>query len=712
MAPRTIHDKLNTLSRNLWWAWNPQVLAIFRDLNPTLFQQVDNNPVALLSNLSPEVLEARTVDTEFHARVDRALRQLERYMEGTDTWSAVHAGPLRARPVAYFSAEFGLHESLAIYSGGLGVLAGDHLKSASDLGLPIVAVGLFYKEGYFRQRLDPTGWQQAVYQTNDPTRLAMKLAVDPHGKPVLISLKTREGTLYGRVWQVQVGRCKLILLDSDVEENSAEDRTLTARLYGGDSRTRIRQELLLGVGGVRALHQMGIHPGVFHLNEGHSAFAGLEATRVRMELDGIRFEEASREVAYRTVFTTHTPVEAGHDRFMAPLMEATLGPLRESLGLTESELMGLGRINPNDHHEAFTMTVLALKMSRFANGVSALHGRISRKMWARLWPNLPEQQIPIGHITNGVHVPTWLAPEMHSLYDRHFTPQWPHHLCDPHVWAGIDKVEDAELWETHRLLKVRLVAFVRDWLARQRTRRGAASDLVARSYGLLDPEILTIGFARRFATYKRADLLFGDLDKLDALVNNPERPVQFVFAGKAHPNDEGGKSLIQKIVTLATQERFANRIVFLEDYDMNVARHLVQGVDVWLNNPRRPMEASGTSGQKVLLNGILNVSILDGWWPEAYDGLNGFKIGEGGNHTDYDVQDKRDREELFNTLTNELAPLYYHRNGQGVPVQWVARMKRAIKTLGWRFNTDRMVMDYALHAYLQAAGADTSDPRP
>lgn len=712
MPNMTIHEKLVALSRNLWWAWNPQVLAIFRDLNPILFQQVDNNPVALLANLSPEILQSRTIDTEFHARVDRALRQLQKYMGSTDTWSAVHAGPLRARPVAYFSAEFGLHESLAIYSGGLGVLAGDHLKSASDLGLPIYAVGLFYKEGYFRQRLDQTGWQQAIYQINEPPRLAMNLATREDGSPLLIAIKTRESTLHGRVWTVQVGRCKLFLLDSDVPENSPEDRNLTGRLYGGDHRTRIRQELLLGVGGVRALHELGIHPGVFHLNEGHSAFAGLEATRVRMELDGGRFDDASREVAYRTVFTTHTPVEAGHDRFSASLVEATLGPLRESLGLTENELVGLGRNNPSDLHEPFTMTVLALKMSRFANGVSALHGRISRKMWQRLWPNLPEQQVPIGHITNGVHVSTWLAPEMHALYDRHFTPEWPRHLCDPHVWAGINKVEDAELWETHRLLKVRLVAFVRDWLARQRTRRGALPDLVAKSFGLMDPEILTIGFARRFATYKRADLLFGDLERLDALVNNPDRPVQFVFAGKAHPNDEGGKALIQRIVTLATQERFASKIVFLEDYDMNVARHLVQGVDVWLNNPRRPMEASGTSGQKVLLNGILNVSILDGWWPEAYDGLNGFNIGEGGNHADYDIQDSRDRDALFKTLSEEVAPLYYDRDSGGVPRQWVSRMKRAIKTLGWRFNSDRMVMDYAMHAYLQAAGAATSDPRP
>lgn len=711
MTTRSIHEKLLLISRNLWWAWHPEVLAIFRDLNPVLFQEVDFNPVALMANLSQKVLEARTADTEFHARVDRALRMLERYLSDEATWAATSAGPLRARPVAYFSAEFGIHESLPIYSGGLGVLAGDHLKSASDLGIPLVGVGLFYREGYFRQRLDNTGWQQSLYVVNDPDMLAMEPALNPQGQPVVVQLKTRGGMLHGKVWKLAIGRCTLILLDSDVPENSQEDRALTARLYGGDFRTRIRQELLLGVGGVRALHEMGINPGVFHLNEGHSAFAALEASRIRMKRDGVSFQEASREVAQRTVFTTHTPVDAGHDRFAPALVEEVLGPLRDQLGLSDHELLGLGRVNVNDSGEPFTMTVLALKMSRFANGVSALHGRISRHMWNRVWPSLSEGQVPIGHITNGVHVLSWLAPEMHNLYDRHFTPHWPEHQTDPRVWQGIDQVEDAELWETHRLLKVRLVSFVRQRLAHQRTRRGAPPEVIARSSTVLDPEALTIGFARRFATYKRADLLFGDLERLAALVGNKERPVQFVFAGKAHPNDEGGKALIQRIVQIATQEPFASRIVFLEDHDMNVGRHLVQGVDVWLNNPRRPMEASGTSGQKVLLNGILNVSILDGWWPEAFDGLNGFAIGDGGSNIDPQVQDQRDQDALFRVLEDEVVPLYYTRDAHGLPLQWVQRMKRAIRTLGWRFNTDRMVKNYCQEAYLPAAGAAVCVPR-
>jgi len=707
MTSRTIHQKLVVLSRNLWWAWHPEVLAIFSDLDHDLFTRVDKNPVALLANLSPEALEQRTEDTAFHARVDRALRQLERYLANNQTWAATYAGSLRARPVAYLSAEFGIHESLPIYSGGLGVLAGDHLKSASDLGIPLYAVGLFYKEGYFRQRLDQEGWQQAEYRQNDPALLAMELACDLQGEPIRIALPTRKGLLHSRVWKILVGRCTLLLLDSDVAENSEEDRDLTSRLYGGGRDIRIRQELLLGAGGVRALHAFGVQPGVYHLNEGHSAFAPLEASLIRMQRDDVSFEEASREVAMRTCFTTHTPVEAGHDRFSSDLVEETVGPLRETLGLSLHDLLALGRVDPNNDSELFTMTVLALKMSRFANGVSALHGRVSRRMWRDLWPALPETLVPIGHITNGVHVPTWLAPSMHALYDRHLTPSWTNNQTNPDTWRGIDDVEDAELWETHRLLKVRLVHFVRDWLARQRVRRGASAELVAQSTTLLDPEVLTIGFARRFATYKRSALLFDDLERLKRMVGDPQRPVQFVFAGKAHPHDDGGKALIQRIVTAASEDPFTGRVVFLEDHDMNVGRHLVQGVDVWMNNPRRPMEASGTSGQKVLLNGILNVSILDGWWPEAFDGLNGFAIGDRGAHSDPEKQDARDRDALFDLLENEVVPLFYERDQDGIPKKWIERMKRAIRTLGWKFNTDRMVMNYCEEAYLQAAGART-----
>ncbi len=710
----SIHEKLNELAYNMWWAWHPRVFAIFRDLDRELFRKHGRNPVAFLKHLPPEVLVRRTVDTEFHARVDRALRQLQRYLSNTQTWSAKHCGILEARPVAYFSAEFGIHESLPIYSGGLGILAGDHIKSASDLGLPLWGVGLFYREGYFRQRLDEHGWQISEYLENDPSMLPVKPARiswgKDKGKEVFIAIDTREGTLHARVWEVAVGRSKLILLDSNVEENTAEDRDVTARLYGGDRRTRIRQELLLGVGGLRALFLMGVVPSVLHLNEGHSAFVTLEAARQRMVRDGLSFADASRFNATRTVFTTHTPVEAGHDRFDPDLVERTLGPLREELGLSFEQLMALGRVNASDPGEPFNMTVLALKLSRFANGVSSLHGGVSRNMWQKLWPNRDLDQVPIGHITNGVHVQSWLAPEMHDLYNRHFTPQWPVHQCAHKTWRGIEDVEDEELWETHRLLKVRLVAFVRDRLKRQLQARHASEEEIAEVDRFLDPEKLLIGFARRFAVYKRADLLFRDLDRLARLVSDEARQVQFVFAGKAHPQDVGGKELLQSIIEIIQREPFRGRIVFLEDHDMNVGRHLVQGVDVWLNTPRRPMEACGTSGQKCLLNGVLNMSILDGWWPEAYDGKNGFAIGDGGSHVDRAIQDQRDHDDLFDKLENEVIPLFYDREN-GIPRGWVRRMKRAIRTLGWKFNTDRMVMNYAQAAYLRAAGGQLCNPR-
>ena len=711
MISQSIHTKLERLADNLWWTWHPEIRSIFRDLNPTLFEELNHNPVALLNEISSEVLEARTADTTFHARVDGALRRLNDYLNEDSTWASTHAGPLRARPIAYFSAEFGIHESLPIYSGGLGVLAGDHLKSASDLGLPLIAIGLFYDQGYFRQRLSEEGAQIDDYVHNDPASLPMEPARTTQGEPVRIQLETRSGILHGRVWRIKVGRCTMLLIDSNVPENTEADRALTARLYGGDGHTRIRQELLLGVGGVRAMAQMGIDPGVFHLNEGHSAFATLEAVRVRMVQDGMDFEDAAREVAVRTVFTTHTPVPAGHDRFAPELVEETLGPLRESLELSEEELMDLGHIPEDEYQGLFNMTALAMKLSRFANGVSALHGRISRHMWQKVWPNRLESEVPIGHITNGVHVLTWLAPEMHDLYDRHFTPRWPQRMCVEEVWHGIDQVDDEELWETHRLLKVRLVQFVRQRLQKQRERGDSYAPLLTHADDALDPEVLTIGFARRFATYKRADLLFGDLDRLARMVSNSDQPVQFVFAGKAHPNDEGGKALIQKLVHIIAKEPFNGKIVFLENHDMHVGRRLVQGVDAWLNTPRRPMEASGTSGQKVLLNGILNISVLDGWWPEAYDGLNGFAIGTGASHGDPNKQDARDRDALFDVLEKEVIPLYYDRDSDGIPRRWIRRMKRAIRTLGWRFNTDRMVMDYALHAYIHAAGAATSDGR-
>jgi starch phosphorylase len=503
-----------------------------------------------------------------------------------------------------------------------------------------------------------------------------------------------------------VGRCTLFLLDSDVPENSEADRALTARLYGGDDRTRIRQELLLGVGGVRALQALGISPGVLHMNEGHSAFAALETARLRMQLEGISPWEAMLRVSRRNVFTTHTPVPAGHDRFNTDLVEEHLGPLRNALGLSYEEFMGLGRVDPNDPGETFCMTVLALKLARHSNGVSALHGRVSRDMWRDLWPGRPS---PIGHITNGVHVLSWLAPQMRTLYERHFGPDWARRGAEPRVWTGIDKVDDGELWETHQALKARLLDFVRIRVSEQETRRGALPELLEQLRRSLNPDTLTIGFARRFASYKRSHLILEDLELLNRLVNNPQAPVQILFAGKAHPLDAIGKGILKEIDQLSRDPRFAGKIVFVEDYDMNIARHLVQGVDVWLNNPRRPLEASGTSGQKVVLNGGLNLSVLDGWWAEAYDGRNGFAIGNGETHSDQNLQDKRDAQALYQTLKEVVIPMYYDRDSDGLPRAWIKRMKRSIRTLGWRFNSDRMVKDYVQKCYLPAAGGISSD---
>jgi starch phosphorylase len=706
MSPQEkLRIQLEELSRNLWWSWNPEVIRLFRDFDPKLFQANNHNAFALVKSLSPERLEKLASDAFMRARIDRAHRELRDYLSNTDSWALTHAAPLRVRPVAYLSAEFGLHESLPIYSGGLGVLAGDHLKSASDLGLPLVAVGLYYRESYFRQRIGRDGGQHAEYIRSLAENLAAIPVRRPDGLPVVIQVQLSNETLSAQVWEVNVGRTRLLLLDTDVEGNSDENRQLAARLYFGDQRVRIRQELLLGVGGIRALRACGVQWGLLHLNEGHSAFATLEWTRQRMELTGADFKTCAQEIAQSTVFTTHTPVDAGHDRFPPNLVDEHLEPLRQSLGLTREEFVGLGRIRPEDHSEALCMTVLAFKMSRYANAVSALHGRVTRRSWQVLWPHHREDEVPVGHITNGVHVRTWLATAMQDLYTRRIGADWRERLTDPNMWARIRNVHDAELWETHRTLKADLVNFVRRVVSEQRRRVGYSEDLVRQAETILDPDSLIIGFARRFATYKRANLIFADMPRLIRLLTNPERPVQLLFAGKAHPADKPGQEVLRNVHDAMLMPELAGHVVFIEDYDINVGRHLVQGADVWLNNPRRPQEASGTSGQKVLLNGGLNMSILDGWWAEAYDGLNGFAIGDSTTHVLVDEQDKRDGESLYQVLEKEVIPLYYDRDEHGVPRGWVHRMKRAIQTLGWRFNTDRMVMDYTRECYLPAAGA-------
>jgi starch phosphorylase len=704
-------ERLWALARNVWWCWDHDCISLFRDLNPTRWRQLNQNPISLLSEMPLGEIERRAAELVLHSRINYVYRRQQEYLNADRTWGAAHAGALRPRPVAYFSAEFGLHESLPIYSGGLGVLAGDHIKSASDLDIPLIGIGLFYGQGYFLQRLDQTGWQREEYLQTDVNQLPMQPAIGINGEPVVVEIRTRGGSIRAKVWRVKVGRCDLLLLDSNVTGNAPEDLETTSRLYGGDARTRIRQELLLGIGGFRALKAMGITPGVLHLNEGHSGFAVFEAIRDRMMEEGLDFATAASQIPREVIFTTHTPVPAGHDRFSADLMEEHLGPLREQLGISHENLMGFGREYPTDQGERFCMTVLGLKLARRVNAVSSLHGEVSRAMWKCLYPGRPEDAVPIGHITNGVHVPSWLAPQMCRLYDRHLGVGWQRHSGTAKTWEKIESVDDGELWETHLSLRAQLLDFARRRAREQAERRNEPPETLKKLDKLLSPDALTIGFARRFATYKRANLILADMERLASMVNDPKRPVQFVFAGKAHPHDEPGKRVLQQIAEMMRDQKFQNKFVFIEDYDINVGRYLVQGVDVWLNNPRRPLEASGTSGQKVVLNGGLNLSVLDGWWAEAYDGLNGFAIGTGRTHSDMNVHDSRDGEDLYRTLRDEVIPLFYQRDRDGLPRGWIKRMKRTIRTLGWRFNADRMVMDYTLKGYIPAAGGTSSEIR-
>jgi glycogen phosphorylase len=728
----SLSARLHELARNLWWTWQPEVVAIFRDLDPVRWRQANHNPVAFLAALPAEQLVRRADETALESRINQAFRRLEEYLHDDLTWGDRVCGILRTRPVAYFSAEFGLHESIPIYSGGLGVLAGDHLKSASDLGIPLVGVGIFYGQGYFQQRLDAEGWQQEGYGyvaletlplrravTSDGRALARfpetygqaRLAQLPlrrakaEGPPLVVEIPLDGDRLRVGAWLAEVGRTVLVLLDTDVEGNTPANRRLTAQLYGGDQRVRLRQEIILGVAGIRMLSTLGITPGVLHMNEGHSAFAVLELARQRAAVEEVPFHVAHREIGLRTVFTSHTPVAAGHDRFPPDLLIEHLGWFAREVGITAEELLTLGRVNADDRSETFCMTVLGLKSARYANGVSTLHGRVSRQMWQGLWPARPEAEVPIGHITNGVHIPSWLAPQMGALYERYLGRDWQARMSFRGTWEHILTIDDAALWEAHQVLKRRMLNYIARRCAQQAASSGDAVPLLQR---VLEGDVLTICFARRFAEYKRAWLLFSDPDRLDRLVNAPGRGLQIIVAGKAHPRDDNGKRVLQRVVQLARDPRFANHLVFVVDYDFNVTRHLVQGTDVWLNTPRRPLEACGTSGQKTLLNGALNFSVLDGWWAEAYDGQNGFAIGNGHTHRDPAIQDRRDAVSLYDVLENEIVPLYYTRGTDNVPHGWVARMKHAVVSLASRFNADRMVRDYVRECYLPAAGGLSS----
>jgi starch phosphorylase len=693
---------LQKLAYNMWWCWNFDAVALFRRIDDECFERVENSPVKLLGAVDQARFEELRHDDGFLAHMDRVDAALDRYMSGT-TWFQETYGESSPCRIAYFSAEFGIHESIPVYSGGLGVLAGDHLKAASDLGLPLVGLGLMYREGYFRQYLNVDGWQQERYPENDFFNLPLIPETHADGTPLLVSVPLPGREVWARVWRIQVGRVPLYLLDTNIARNSPEDRNITAQLYGGDSDMRIRQEMVLGIGGIRALRALDKPPTVCHMNEGHSAFCGLERIRLLIEENNLEFAAAREAVVAGTCFTTHTPVPAGNDVFPPQLVEHYFAGYLPQLKIDRQEFLGLGRQNPRDQAEPFCMTVLAIRLANTTNGVSKLHGSVSRKMWKNIWPSLPEAEIPILSITNGVHTRSWLAAEMAQLYDRYLGVQWEERPTDHSVWKRVHHIPNAELWRTHERRRERLVAFARRRLRQQLKRRGAPPAEVARADEVLDPEALTIGFARRFATYKRGTLIFRNLDRLAAIINHKDRPVQIVFAGKAHPRDHGGKELIAEILHVARRPEFRRRIVFLEDYDISVARYLVQGIDVWLNNPRRPLEASGTSGMKVCCNGGLNLSILDGWWVEGYAQDNGWAIGAGEEYTDLPYQDDVESRAIYDLLEQEIVPLFYTRTSDGLPRGWLNCMKRAMSTVCPVFNTSRMVQEYVEKCYWPSA---------
>ena len=692
---------LERLAWNFWWSWAPDGTEVFRDLDPGLWQQCEQNPRALLAQVSDLRLAQMAADPTFSGRVRRLTERFDTYMSDTRPSPKINVSAriTRENPVAYFCAEFGVHNSLPLYSGGLGILAGDHLKSASDLNLPLVAVGLFYRFGYFRQRLNREGWQEETYRAALANELPLQSVDDETGRPMLVEVSMRGRLVRARAWLADVGRIRLYLLDTDVAENEEVDRLVTGHLYGGDRETRLVQEKMLGIGGARLLRKLGLQPSVFHLNEGHSAFLTLELTRELIESEGLDFAAASERVRERCVFTTHTPVAAGHDEFSADLIGKAFGNWYETaLGLSREEFLALGRVNGSSE-EAFGLTPLALRMCHSTNGVSRKHGEVSRELWQKMWPSRSPNEFPITSITNGVHPGTWVAPVMRRLYEQHVGDDWIERARDASVWAyGVERISGEELWQAHSLLKQQLVAFIRDHSFDARLARGESEDFIEAARTMFDPAALTIGFARRVAGYKRWDLLLSDPERLTTLINDPERPIQFVFAGKAHPQDQNAKAVLQRLVTWQRDPSVRHGIAFIEDYDQEVARQLVQSVDVWMNMPRRPLEASGTSGQKVAINGGLNFSVLDGWWLEGYDGDNGFGIGDLSEPSEEEA-DRREADSLYRVLTEEIIPRFYTRDPEGIPPEWVAMMKRSIQTLVPIFSSDRMVAEYTERLY-------------
>jgi starch phosphorylase len=694
-------NRLHELAYNLWWSWNADAQSLYQSIDDALWHSSGHNPVRLLREVAPERLQKLEKEGAFLKHYDRVMATFDAYMKPKETWFSKTHPEIQGQTIAYFSAEFGLHESLPIYSGGLGILSGDHCKEASDLGLPFVGVGFLYPQGYFIQRINADGVQEATYNKLHFSEVSATPALTPDGSEAVINVDLPGRKVYAKVWKIQVGRIPLYLMDTDVDPNAPNDRDLSARLYGGDHEIRISQEIVLGIGGVRALRALGLKPAVWHMNEGHAAFLGLERARELVAEQKLSFFEAREAVAANAVFTTHTPVPAGNDAFGLDLIDRYFSNYWGQLGLNRDQFMELAR-QDQSWGQSFGMTVLALRLSSQRNGVSALHGEVSRKMWQFLWPGVDAEEVPITSITNGVHTATWLAPALAALYNHQLGAGWQQRIDDIKTWEPIKQVDDATLWEIHRKLKEELISDVRERVKRHRLRLGEGALHIREAETLLDPNALTIGFARRFATYKRATLIFRDLDRLRRLLNAPGRPVQIIFAGKAHPADEPGKALIQQIYRLSRQPDFVGKIILLEGYSMAMARKLVSGVDIWLNNPIRPYEASGTSGEKASLNGVPNCSILDGWWVEGYNGKNGWAFGEQRDYQNPELQSEADALALYTVLEQEIIPLYYTRDAQGIPHGWLQVMKEAVRTVASQFSMARMVKEYTERMYIPA----------
>jgi starch phosphorylase len=695
-------NKLNELAYNLWWSWNTHAVSVFESIDQELWIECEENPVRFLQQVSSKKLEAAADNHEYLLIYDNIINQFNTYMNADDTWFIRNFPDKKDNIIAYFSAEYGLHETLPMYSGGLGILSGDHCKSASDLGLPFVAVGLLYKQGYFRQQLNQEGWQEAKFIKQNISELPIQATKDQNGNDVIISTDFPGRTVHAKVWEIHVGRIKIYMMDTDIPENNFDDRHITSILYGGEQEMRISQEIILGIGGIKMLDALGIKPSVYHLNEGHSAFCTLEIMRKLIQYEGLSFHNAREVVAASTVFTTHTPVPAGSDRFPLYLMDKYFSNVWTSLGINRHQFMEMGSSTHPDSRDVFNMTILALKTAGQRNGVSKLHGMVSRNIFNHVWERIPEEEVPIGSITNGIHTATWLNPSLKDLYGKYLGQNWEENIHDTKMWRNIDNIPDEALWDAHMANKQKMIDFIRDRVKTQKIRNGEAPEEIESIDKMLDPNALTIGFARRFATYKRATLIFRNLSRLQRILNNPAMPVQIIFAGKAHPADYPGQELIKHIHDLAHQEGFKGKVFLVENYDMKLARHLLSGVDVWLNNPRRPLEASGTSGQKAALNGIINFSVLDGWWVEGYNGHNGWAIGDETYYSNTEQQDNVDAQSLYATLEEQIVPLYYERNEKGIPVNWVRTMKASIKTCAPVFSTARMVQDYVKDYYVTA----------